>query len=123
MFIVKKDLAQNRLYVTLRGILSITEAKEAMEMVQKEVKELKTNFDLINDISDFVRGQEEAGPILQETMKFLINQKVNRVVRVVGSSKVGLMQFANYSLPLESYKLKYVPTMLAAEDYLYRKKD
>ena len=54
-------------------------------------------------------------------MLLLIDKKVNWVVRVVGESKIGLLQFANYSLPIESYKLKYLPTLEEAEKFLDNK--
>jgi len=79
---------------------------------------LKPNFDLVNDISKFIRGDDEAGIILKEIMVFLIQKRVNRVVRVVGTSKTGLMQFANNSLPINSYKLSYLPTLEEAESFL-----
>lgn len=123
MFKTKKDVAKNRLYITINGILSITEAKNARDMILKEIDGLKPNFDLVNDISQFIRGQEEAGDVLQEIMLLLIKNKVNRVVRVIGSSKMGLIQFANYSLPIQSYKLKYLPTLEEAEKYLDEKEE
>ncbi len=118
MYRIKKDVKKNRLYITLIGIISIVEAKKIQEALEKEVNELRPDFDFINDISRFIHGQDEAGIVLKELMKFLIEKKVNRVVRVVGDSKEGLIQFANNSLPLESYKLKYVPTLEEAEKYL-----
>ena len=59
-----------------------------------------------------------AGIILKEIMLMLIQKKVNRVVRIVGSSKTGLVQFANNSLPIDAYKLSYLPTLEEAENYL-----
>ena len=121
MFKIKKDIEKNRLYITINGILSISEAKLARNMLLKEVDELKPNFDLINDISQFIRGQEEAGEVLKEIMTVMIEKKANRVIRVVGASKIGLLQFANYSLPIQAYKLSYVPTMAEAEKLLDQK--
>jgi hypothetical protein len=118
MLKVKKDVKKNRLYITLSGIFPISEAKQAKELIFKEIDGLQPNFDVVNDISQFIRGQDEAGKILQDIMLLLIDRKVNRIVRVVGESKTGLLQFANYSLQIESYKLKYLPTLEEAEKYL-----
>jgi hypothetical protein len=123
MFKIKQNKEKNRLYITLSGIVSITEAKKARDQLIKEASELQPNFDLINDISGLIRAQEEAGKILQEIMLLLIEKKVNRVVRVVGESKEGLIQFANYSLPIASYKLKYIPTLEEAEVYLNKEEE
>jgi len=118
MYKIKKDVEKNRLYILLSGIFPISDAKKAKEIILKEIEDLKPNFDVVNDISQFIRGQDEAGKVLQDIMLLLIDKKVNRVVRVIGESKTGLLQFANYSLQIESYKLKYMPTMAEAEKYL-----
>ncbi len=121
MYKVKKDVGKNRLYIVLSGIFPISDAKNAKELILKEIEDLQPNFDVINDISQFIRGQEEAGKVLQDIMLLLIDKKVNRIVRVIGESKTGLIQFANFSLQIESYKLKYLPTMKDAEEYLDKK--
>ena len=118
MFKIKKDIKKNRLYITLSGIFPISEAKKAKEIIIKEIDELQSNFDVINDISQFIRGQDEAGKILQDIMLLLIDRKVNMIIRVIGESKTGLLQFANYSLQIETYKLKYLPTLEEAEKFL-----
>lgn len=115
---VQKDAEKNRLYVTLTGIISLEAAREAQSLIQAEVEQLKPDFDLVNDISKFIHGDDEAGKILQEIMIFLIKHKVRKIIRVVGTSKTGLIQFANYSLPIEAYRLSYVPTMEEAEKIL-----
>ncbi len=121
MYRIKKDIGKNRLYMSVSGIISIAEAKKIKEVLADEVKDLQPDFDLVNDISRFIHGQEEAGKILQEIMNFLIANNVNRIVRVVGDSKEGLIQFANNSLAVDSYKLKYVPTLAEAEKFLDQK--
>ena len=121
MYKIKKDVSKNRLYITVSGIISITEAKNIKIVLEKKTKGLQPGFDLINDISRFILGQEEAGEILKEIMNFMIEKKVNRIVRIVGDSKEGLIQFANNSLPVESYRLKYVPTQEEAEKFLDEK--
>jgi hypothetical protein len=121
MFKVKTDIEKNRLYVTLSGLFPVTDAKKAKDLIIKEVEALKPGFDLITDITRFIRGEDEGGAVLQEIMLYLIEKKVNRVVRVVGTSKTGLLQFANYSQQISSYKLKYLPTLEEAENFLDQK--
>jgi len=118
MYKIKKDIVKNRLYIQITGVLSIEDAKKARLAIEIEAGYLKPNFDLINDISKFIHGDEEAGKVLKGIMVYLIQKKVNNVIRVVGTSKAGLTQFANNSLPTDSYKLKYVPTMEEAEKLL-----
>jgi hypothetical protein len=115
---VKRDDLKNRLYVNLSGMLSLAEAGKAKDLIEKEVAFLKPGFDLINDISKFIHGDDEAGSTLKEIMILLIQKKVNRVVRIVGTSKMGLIQFANNSFSTDSYKLYYVPTLEEAEKFL-----
>lgn len=115
---VKKNIEKNRLYITVSGTLSFEDARKAKELIEVEVKTLKPNFDLINDISKFIHGDDNAGIVLKEIMVLLIQKKVNRIVRIVGTSKAGLIQFANNSLPIDSYKLSYVPTLEEAEIFL-----
>ena len=118
MYRVVKDIPNNRLNIKMNGIISVSEAKGIKSAIEKEIESLKPGFDVIDDISEFIRGQDEAGALLQETMKYLIQKNVGRIVRVVGTSKTGLIQFANFSLPISSYNLKYVPTLADAEKYL-----
>jgi hypothetical protein len=118
---IKSDIEKNRLYITITGTLSVEEAEKAKKLIFREIETLKPNFDVINDISKFIRGADEAGPVLKEIMAILISKNVNRVVRVVGTSKTGLLQFANYSIQADSYKLNYVPTLEEAEKLLDQK--
>jgi anti-anti-sigma regulatory factor len=118
MIKIKKDVQKNRLYLSVSGIVSLAEAVKAKEQIEKETEFLQPEFDLINDISKFIHGDDAAGQILKEITISLIQKKVNRVVRVVGTSKAGLIQFANNSLSTDSYKIHYVPTLEEAEKFL-----
>ncbi|MDR3625615.1 MAG: hypothetical protein P4L45_02215 [Ignavibacteriaceae bacterium] len=123
MFKVKTDIEKNRLIVTLIGLMPVSDAKKTEELILKGIEELQPGFDFITDFSRLIRGEEEDVKILQELMLLITAKKVNRVVRVVGTSKTGLLQFANNSLKIESYKLKYVPTIEDAESFLDKKEE
>jgi hypothetical protein len=118
---IKADIEKNRLLITLIGTLSLEEAEKVKKLIFKEAESLQPDFDVINDISKFIRGADEAGQVLKEIMAILISKKVNRIVRVVGTSKTGLLQFANYSIQADSYKISYVPTLEQAEKILDQK--
>lgn len=118
MYKTKLDIEKNRLSVTLSGFISIEEANELKEVITMETQKLAPGFDVINDISNFRLGQDRAGLILKEIIMYLLSIKVNRVVRVVGSSQTGLIQFANYTGNVKAYTVKYVPTMRDAESFL-----
>lgn len=118
MHIIRKDINNNRLYLTLSGVISFSEANEVREKVIKEIEGLTPGFDIINNLSKFIQGDERAAPILQSVLKYCTDKKVNRIVRVVGTSKTGLMQFAKYASPDDTVNIHYFPTMKEAEDFL-----
>jgi hypothetical protein len=115
MIKVTADTAQNRLNITMIGTLSVEEAQKSKLTIESTIATLKPGFDVINDISRFIRGDDAAGNVLKEIIILLIQYRVNRVVRVVGTSKSGLIQFANNTLQIDQYKISYVPTLEEAE--------
>ena len=118
MHSIRKDIHKNRLYLSISGVISISEANKIKDEVIAETSELKPGFDVINNLSKYIKGDERAAPMLQAVEKFFIENKVNRIVRVVGTSKTGLMQFAKYSQPKENVNILYFPTMHEAETFL-----
>lgn len=115
---VKIDIQDNRLYLTLSGVISIPEAMKVRDEIFKGVESLKPGFDVINDLSKYIHADESGAVYLQDVTRFFIDKKVNRIVRVVGQSKTGLMQFAKYSQLVETINIKYLPTMEEAEAFL-----
>jgi anti-anti-sigma regulatory factor len=115
MYKIKVSIPQNRLCITIIGTLSVEEAKKARQTIESSIAQLQPGFDVINDISKLIRADDIAGSVLKEIMILLIQKGVKRVVRVVGTSKTALLQFANNSLQIEQYKLSYVPTLEEAE--------
>jgi hypothetical protein len=118
MHTIKIDIQKNRLYLTLIGVLKIPEAKKIQEEIANSVSKLLPEFDVINDLSKYIQGDDKAAPILQEIAQFLIINKVKRIVRIVGQSKAGLLQFAKYTQKDEAKFIKYVPTIEEAEIFL-----
>jgi hypothetical protein len=118
MYKVKFDESINRVYITVTGILSFEEAQKAKQAIEESIMNIQPGFDVINDISKLIRADEKAGIILKEIIVLLIQKGVKRVVRVVGTSQMGLIQFANNSLQTDKYNLSYVPTLEDAEKLL-----
>ncbi len=118
MYKVKAEVEKNRLIITLSGFISADEAAIVKEAIISETAKLTPGFDVINDISNFRLGQDQAGAVLKEIIKYLISKKVNKVVRVVGASQTGLIQFANHTGEVGAYNVKYVPTTKDAENFL-----
>ncbi len=77
---IKADAIKNRLYITIIGTLNLDEAIEAKQNILKSIDLLSPGFNVINDISKFIRGDEQAGIILKELIVLLIQKKVNKVV-------------------------------------------
>ena len=121
MHIVRKDLKNNRLYITLQGVISSSEAQHVKEKIIEEAEGLLEGFDVINDLSKLVNADETGGAVLKELSMFFVSKKANRIVRVVGQSKTGLMLFAKYTPSTEYIDIKYVPTLKEAEEYLNQK--
>lgn len=115
MIKITTNTAKNRLYISMIGVVTLEEAQKSKLTIEASVAALKIGFDVINDLSKFIRGDDAAGGVLKEIIILLIQKGVNRVVRVVGTSKTGLLQFANNSLQIEQYKISYVPTLEEAE--------
>ena len=118
MYKVKTDLEKNRLTIILAGFISADEAATVRDAIVSEVSKLTPGFDVINDISNFRLGQDQAGTVLKEIIKYLISKGVKKVIRVVGASQTGLIQFANHTGEVSAYNVKYVPTLKDAENFL-----
>jgi hypothetical protein len=118
MFLVRKDIKQNRLYLTIQGVISVSDALQIKEQIVKEVEELQPGFCTINDMSKFIKGDDTSAPILKWVIAFLLKKEVEYIVRIIGTSKTGLMQFAKNSPQDQNLKIKYVPTLKEAEKLL-----
>jgi len=115
MIKITTDKAKNRLHIFMIGVVTFEEAQKSKLTIEDSIASLKAGFDVINDLSKFIRGDDKAGNVLKEIIILLIQKGVNRVVRVVGTSRSGLLQFANNSIQIEQYKISYVPTLADAE--------
>jgi len=121
MISIKAAPETNRLNIRIIGVVDKVESQLAAKNIVQEVNKLKENFDVINDISRLKRGDMGSILALKGMMDFLKSRKVGRVVRVVGASKSGLMQFAQATMNFVGYKAKYVPTVADAEKFLDEK--
>jgi len=93
LYNIKADTKKNRLYLTFEGSFNDDEAKLVARLTLEEVGKLQAGFDVINDISEFQPATPETTKIIQTVQEELVKLGVNRVVRVVGKSIIGHMQF------------------------------
>lgn len=123
MYRITTDIEKNRLYLTLVGFISEQEALSIKKSLITEISRLSENFDIINDITHFRLGLEQSGEVLKEIIKHLMDCKVNRIVRVVGGSQAGMIQFASNTGSNLPYHVSYVPAVEDAENMLNNTKE
>jgi len=100
------------------GVVTEEEAHIVSEKIIKSFNELEPGFDIVNDLTKYIHGDEIAGHLVKNVGKFLSDRKVNRIVRIVGQSKTALMQFAKNTVQNENVTIKYFPTLEEAENFL-----
>lgn len=109
---------KNRLYIALSAMMSQTDTERLVAAVLRESAKLKPGFDVISDISNFRNGDSSGVPLLGKAMSFLQSLGVGRVIRVVGGSKEGLLQFALATKEVNGYPVRYVVSLAEAEEML-----
>lgn len=118
MHIIKSNIEKKRLDVTLNGVISFEEAEEIKKQIIKESENFEPGFDIVNNISKFIQGDDKAGMVLQQVIEHMKQKGVNRILRVVGTSKTGLLQFAKYTNDNDEVEIHYFPTMEDADKFL-----
>jgi hypothetical protein len=118
---IRVDQDKNRLFIRLAGRISRQEAEQVLDRMVFEIGRLKEGFAVINDISEFRLGDLGAVGVLRDTVNYLAGHGVGRVIRVVGGSRIGLVQFARATPILNKYKVTTVPTIRDAESLLEQK--
>lgn len=77
------DREHNRLYLSLSGRMSGEEIEAAAAETMATAGDLTAGFDLINDLTGFKPVAPEDAKPIKETQKRLVEQGVDRVIRVV----------------------------------------
>ena len=96
MYQVKTDVEKNRIYLQLKGFLQDDEVKKASDEVKIGIDSLRSNFDIINDISEFSPATQEGKRMIKETQVYAVQKNVNRVVRIT-KNVIGKIQFERSS--------------------------
>ncbi len=120
---IRAEQDTNRLYIKLAGRISRQEAEQVLDRMVFEIGRLKEGFAVINDISEFRLGDLGAVGVLRDTVNYLSGHGVGRVIRVVGGSRIGLVQFARATPILSKYKVTTVPTIRDAEALVGQEKE
>lgn len=115
MFDIYADVQKNRLYLTVRGNLSLGEVNEIERKLLGELRKLKTGFGIISDALDIEPATEEACLILQRVIQEANDASgVGNVVRI--SSRAFISN--QWSLRRVGYKAYAAASQSKAEQLL-----
>ncbi|MFC7072588.1 hypothetical protein ACFQJ7_17350 [Halovenus rubra] len=79
--------------IRIEGMLDIEQAEELVEEMETMVQKASDDFVFINDIREFEPLPQEGVNTIEKGKKILHNHDASAVIRIVGSSVVGKMQF------------------------------
>lgn len=94
---VHADTIKNRLYITLRGFLTDSQARAAADAVIAEVEKLNPGFDAITDISTFQPVSVQATAEVARAQQIVKACGVRRVVRIQRLPTLGSLQLQRKS--------------------------
>ncbi len=92
MYIVRADSSTNRLYITLKGFLSESEARDAADAIILETTRLAPGFVVLVDITEF---KPEAGSVtvhIKRAQLAAYQAGAKKVIRIV-NNVISEMQF------------------------------
>lgn len=115
---VRVDCEKNRLYITLKGVITLPIAKEVKALLEEQITDIPAGFDVITDLTEAEVGYLCVLPIFKEMMGVLAGKEVGTVVRVVGKGSMILQQLTNAAAQLGHYQPQYVSTLDEAETLL-----
>lgn len=117
---VEIDRAENRLYMKLDGMLEQEMADDVVEEITDRLDELRPGFQVINDISEFKPVSQDATDAIERGKQAIADRGVNAVVRIVGDSVIGKMQFDRVGDEIEGYHVATAESREQAERFLDR---
>ncbi len=115
---VTADIKKNRLYITAPSTATKTELQKVYTEVRFCVADLQPGFDVVTDLSKCTIGHLNGIPTLRKIMKYLVINKMGRVVRIVGDMSVSFKQLLAIASKIQCYKPVYVNTHEEAEEEL-----
>jgi hypothetical protein len=116
MYEIQTDIEKNLLYVKLSGFMEENEVKSAVIDAKSAINSLRPSFDAITDITNFKPVAPSGRGMLLDIMKYVIQHKVNRVIRIVGNT-IGQAQFTRASKEA-GYTAYHVKSLKQAEELL-----
>ena len=115
---VTANIGENRLLISLYGVLSKKDVETIYTDIRFCVSDLKPGFGVITDLTGCRFGHLSGIPTYKKIMDFLVSQKVGKIVRVVGRAKLILCQLERLSGSKDGYTTHYVTSLAEAEELL-----
>jgi len=115
---VSANISENRLLITLKGILSKKDLESIYTDIRFCVSDLQPGFNVISDMRECRFGHLSAIPAVEKIVDFLIYKKVGKIVRVVSKTRVLLHQLEWFAARRKDYTVHYVSTTQEAEELL-----
>jgi len=92
-FECRADRVKNRLYIKLVGFFRGRDVEPALEELKRALDEVKPDFDVVTDLSEFVPGSPAAAEALRQGGELVKARGRRHAVRITGGLMTGLMQF------------------------------
>ena len=83
MFEIKLDQTRNIIFITLKNIFTVQEAKAVLEKVKEIIPKLKKGFKLVNDLSLLERIDSEARTDIEKTMDLFNKNGISTIIRII----------------------------------------
>jgi len=94
------DREKNRLYIKVRGFFREKDTEFVYRELEDALKNLRTDFDVVTDLSGFVPVSPEAVSALRKGAELVKDSGRRNAVRITGGLVSGMMQFKRVLRPV-----------------------
>ena len=116
MLVLNIDSNKNILFVNFLGTVSEKDIVDGISKAGILLKELKDNFILIMNLTEFIPSSAEQCAIFNKIIKSINDKiKINLIIRIVGESKSLIQNLCKMDKLFNFDNVKYVPTLEDAE--------
>jgi hypothetical protein len=116
MLVLNIDSNKNILFVNFLGTVSEKDIVDGISKAGILLKELKDNFILIMNLTEFIPSSAEQCAIFNKIIKSINDKiKINLIIRIVGESKSLIQNLCKMDKLFNFNNVKYVPTLEDAE--------
>ena len=115
---VNYNSRKNRIYVAMKGKLTVEDAEQLKELYRSALEKCRANFDVLTEAQDLAPFDAKVQHVLTDICKLVSKFGVKRVARVGGDTPRGVMQLNLLSRTAGGYVATNFVTMAEAEEYL-----